>query len=305
MKILVLGGGISPERQVSLRSAKAVADAARQAGFEVQEADPTDGLDVLDSLQATIVFPILHGKNGEDGVIQKELEARSLPYLGTDSGASIACFDKWTTRLELLQAGVPMAEAALVDEKSYSAHPLVQKHHVLKIVHGGSSIGTLVVRKDEGVDEQAVSEIFAMEDKAVLEQLIEGTEITVPVLDGQALPVIEIVPPADEEFNYDNKYNGRTQEIVPAKSVSEDVQVQARKLAEKVNAVMGARHLSRVDMMIDKQGNLFVLEINTMPGMTTGSLYPKSAAAAGMAMPELVKKFADLINRDFKLDNRD
>ncbi len=301
MKILVLGGGISPERQVSLRSATAVADAGRQAGFEIIEADPADGLDVLDGLKDTLVFPILHGKNGEDGVIQKEIEARGLPYLGSDSAASIACFDKWTTRLELLQINILMAEAALVDEKSYQSHPLNKVHHVLKIVHGGSSIGTLVVRQDEAQDEQAVSEIFAMEDKAVLEKLIEGTEITVPVLDGKALPVIEIVPPQDEEFDYDNKYNGRTQELVPAKSVSQEIQAQARGLAEQINTAMGARHLSRVDMMIDKQGSLFVLEINTMPGMTTGSLYPKSAAAAGLSMADLVKRFADLVKRDFRL----
>jgi len=304
MRILVLGGGISPERQVSLRSAKAVAEAGRQAGFEILEADPADGLDVLDNLKDTLVFPILHGKNGEDGVIQKEIEARGLPYLGSDSAASIACFDKWTTRLELLQHGIPMAEAALVDEKSYKSHPLNNIHHALKIVHGGSSIGTLIIRQDESQDEQAVSEIFAMEDKAVLEKLIEGTEITVPVLDGKALPVIEIVPPKDEEFDYDNKYNGRTQELAPAESISQEIQAKARDLAEKVNAVMDARHLSRVDMMIDKQGELFVLEINTMPGMTTGSLYPKAAAAAGLSMPELVKRFVSLVERDFKLEDR-
>ncbi|HET7529269.1 MAG TPA: D-alanine--D-alanine ligase [Candidatus Saccharimonadales bacterium] len=301
MKILVLGGGISPERQVSLRSAKAVAEAARAAGFEVETADPADGLDALDNLADTIVFPILHGKNGEDGVIQKELEARGLPFLGSDSAASIACFDKWTTRMELLAAGIPMPNGALVDEKSYGASPLCKRHHALKIVHGGSSIGTLIVRKDEAQDEQSVSEIFAMEDKAVVEELIEGREVTVPVLDGKALPVIEIVPPQNEEFDYDNKYNGRTRELVPAESVSEELQKNARELAEKVYETMGARHLARVDMMIDKHDSLYVLEINTMPGMTEASLYPKSAAVAGLAMPQLVRKFLELVKRDYNL----
>ncbi|HEU5004529.1 MAG TPA: D-alanine--D-alanine ligase [Candidatus Saccharimonadales bacterium] len=294
MKVVVLGGAISPERQVSLRSAKAVAEAAKAAGFEVVEADPADGLDVLDDLSDAVVLPILHGKYGEDGTIQKELEARGLKYLGSDSAASIACFDKWTTRLELINAGIPMAEAALVDEKSYIGHPLTKVHHVLKIVHGGSSIGTLVVRKDGDEDEQEVSEIFAMEDKAVLEKLIEGTEITVPVLDGQALPVIEIIPPVDEEFDYDNKYNGKTQELCPPKNVSAIVQNKAQSLAEKVYKVMGARHLARVDMMVDADNNIFVLEINTMPGLTDQSLFPKSAKVAGMTMPELVKKFIEL-----------
>lgn len=301
MKILVLGGGISPERQVSLRSAKAVAEAAKSAGFDTTLADPTDGLDILDNLTDTIIFPILHGKNGEDGVIQKELEARRLPFLGSDSAASIACFDKWTTRLELTAAGIRMPQGSLVDEKSYSASPLSKEHHVLKIVHGGSSIGTLIVRKEQDETEQDVSEIFAMEDRAVVEELIEGTEITVPVLDGKALPVIEIVPPKDEEFDYDNKYNGRTQELVPAESVSADQQKKAQEIAQKVYGIMGARHLARVDMMIDAAGNLYVLEINTMPGMTDGSLYPKSAASAGLPMPQLVERFAQLVKRDYNL----
>jgi D-alanine-D-alanine ligase len=301
MKILVLGGGISPEREVSLRSAKNVADAARQAGFEAAEADPGEGPAILDGLEGTIILPILHGKNGEDGVIQKELEARKLAYLGTDSASSIACFDKWTARLELTRAGITMPKADLVDEKSYSTSPLAKDHHALKVVHGGSSIGTHIARKDEPKDIAAVNQIFAMEDKAVLEELIDGSEITVPVLDGKALPVIEIIPPADEEFDYDNKYNGRTQELCPPKNVGSDIQERAQRLAEKVHAVMGARHLSRVDIMIDKNGKPYVLEINTMPGMTSGSLYPKSAMQAGMDMPVLVKKFVELVQRDYKL----
>ena len=301
MKVVVLGGAISPERQVSLRSAKAVTEAAQTAGHEVAFADPADGLEILDDLRDAVVLPILHGKNGEDGVIQKELEARSLPFLGSDSASSIACFDKWTTRLELTSAGILMPKAALVDEKSYNTSALAKSHHVLKIVHGGSSIGTLVVRKDEDEDEQAVSEIFAMEDKAVLEQLIEGTEITVPVLDGKALPVIEIIPPVGGEFDYDNKYNGRTQELCPPKSLSQEVQARAQALAEQVYKIMGARHLARVDMMIDGDSKIYVLEINTMPGMTGASLYPKSAAVAGYDMPALVNKFIELVRRDYNL----
>lgn len=302
MKVLVLGGGISPEREVSLRSANNVADAARQAGFEVKEADPADGLDVLDGLKDTLVLPILHGKNGEDGFIQRELEARNLPFLGSDSAASIACFDKWATRLELTHAGIKMPQADFVDEKNYGLSPLAKRHHALKVVHGGSSIGTHIARADEDKDTAAVNQIFAMEDKAVLEELIEGSEITVPVLDGKALPVIEIIPPADEEFDYDNKYNGRTQELCPPKNVSQELQLKAQELAEKVHRVMGARHLSRVDIMIDKTGKLYVLEINTMPGMTSGSLYPKSAKQAGMDMPALVKKFVGLVQRDYHLN---
>jgi D-alanine-D-alanine ligase len=302
MKILVLGGGDSPEREVSQRSAGAVANAARQAGFEVQEADPKNGFDVLDNLSKdTLVFPILHGAGGEDGSIQKQLEKRGLPYLGSDSRASADCFDKWITRDKLLAAGIPMPQAVKVDKQSYASEPLARQPHVLKVLRGGSSIGTLIMRQPGPADSARLDELFGLDSEAVLEELIEGTEATVPILDKSALPVIEIVPPKDAEFDYENKYNGMSQEICPAKTINENIQTQLRELAEKVHLTMGARHLSRVDIMIDAQNNLYVLEINTIPGLTDQSLYPKAASVAGMGMPQLVAKFAELVQSDYNL----
>jgi D-alanine-D-alanine ligase len=302
MKILVLGGGDSPEREVSQRSAKAVAEAAKTAGFNVKQADPIDGLEILDKVSKdTIIFPILHGKNGEDGIIQKEFENRSLPYLGSDSKSSAACFDKWQTRQILEAAGIPMPKAAQVTKETYNNHEMFKNPHVLKVVHGGSSIGTLMVPDPDLLKNYQAEELFALENNAVIEELIVGTETTVPVLDQFTLPVIEIVPPANEEFDYENKYNGRTQEIVPAKSISQELQNKARFLAERVHKAMGCRHLSRVDIMIDKAGELYVLEINTIPGLTDQSLYPKSAAVAGIDMPELVKRFVEMVRRDYSI----
>lgn len=302
MKILILGGGDSPEREVSLRSAGSVAKAAQQAGFEVLEADPKFELGILDKIpERTIVFPILHGVNGEDGFIQRELEKRKLPFLGSGSESSAACFDKWRTREKLEAAGIPMPKAALVTQEDYARHPLSQKPHVIKVLRGGSSIGTLIVRTPESVQTPAADSIFNSASNALLEELIEGKEVTVPILDGKALPVIEIVPPQDEEFDYENKYNGRTQEIVPAKSVPEDLQAKAAELSENVHKTMDARHLSRVDIMIDNNNKLYVLEVNTIPGLTDQSLYPKSAAVAGLDMSALAKRFAELVKRDYKL----
>jgi len=302
MKILVLGGGNSLEREVSLRSARSVANAARQAGFEVEQKDPADGLGFLDSLdKSTLIFPILHGAGGEDGVIQKEFEKRSIPYLGSDSRSSEQCFDKWRTRQKLIAVGLPMPKGAQVNETEYPNHELSKKPHVLKVVHGGSSIGTLLVPDLSLINHASVKEIFKLDSQALLEELIVGHEITVPIFDTKALPVIEIVPPPDEEFDYENKYNGRTQEICPPTSVSDELQRQAQMLAEKVHEIMECRHLSRVDLMINDKNELFVLEINTMPGMTGQSLYPKSAAVSGMDMPTLFKKFVKLLQRDFNL----
>jgi D-alanine-D-alanine ligase len=146
MKILVLGGGDSPEREVSLRSAGAVAAAAKTAGFEVLEIDPKYDLEKLEEIsKRTLVFPILHGINGEDGVIQKYLEELGMPYLGSSSKVSAACFDKWQTHQILEKQGVPMPKADRVNKENYSSHKLAKNPHVLKVVHGGSSIGTLMV----------------------------------------------------------------------------------------------------------------------------------------------------------------
>ncbi|HET7827880.1 MAG TPA: D-alanine--D-alanine ligase [Candidatus Saccharimonadales bacterium] len=302
MKILVLGGGNSPEREVSLRSAKSVAQAARTAGFAVQELDPAAQPAFYDNLDKdTIVFPILHGAGGEDGVLQKQLEKRDFAFLGSGSSSSDRCFDKLTTRQELAAAGLPVPAGGLVAEQDYPSHALAHRPHVLKVVHGGSSIGTLIIR-DPNIDHSGeVKQIFGLGDDVLIEELIEGTELTVPILDNTALPVIEIVPPPHGEFDYDNKYNGQSQEICPPSSVGQDLQKQARKLAERVHKIMDCRHLSRVDIMLDKDSKLFLLEVNTMPGLTDQSLYPKSAKTAGIEMPSLVRKFADMIKRDYNL----
>ena len=302
MKVLVLGGGDSPEREVSLRSARAVHSALTNAGFDALPADPSDGLEVLDKLApGTIIFPILHGLGGEDGTIQAELEKRNLPYLGTDSRASVNCFDKWTTREIFSKKGLAVADGALVTAETYPASKLIDRPHVLKVAHGGSSIGTLIVRKPHSADPAEIAGVFAMDKTAVLEELIEGVEVTVPILDKQALPVIEIRPPKGGEFDFENKYNGTTAEICPPQSVDSSLQKLCQELAEKAHAATGCRHLSRVDMIINHEGVPVLLEINTIPGLTDQSLYPKSAAAAGMPMPTLVEKFVRMVARDYKL----
>lgn len=301
MQVIVLGGGDSPEREVSFRSAAAVADAGRRAGFEITSIDPAQSDDWLTNVTpGTVVLPILHGKGGEDGEIQSKLEKKPLPFLGSGSTASAECFDKWQTRHKLEAAGLPVAKGQQVNNETYKLSELAKLPHVLKISNGGSSIGTLVVRDPSRVDESKVAQIFAMEKNAIIEELIIGTEATVPILDQTALPVIEIIPPQGYEFDYENKYNGQTQELCPPASIPENLQQACQRLAEEVHKVMGCRHLSRVDIMIDEAGNLFVLEINTIPGLTDQSLYPKSAAVAGINMPDLISKFVDLANRDYQ-----
>ncbi|MBI2285697.1 D-alanine--D-alanine ligase [Candidatus Saccharibacteria bacterium] len=302
MQVLVLGGGSSPEREVSLRSAKYIVKAARDAGFDVEEYDPANGLAYFNKVpKNTIVLPILHGINGEDGVIQAVLEEHNLPYLGSDSSSSAACFDKWLTLQAFKVYGVPTAQSQFVKKEDFVKSKIAEKPYVLKVAHGGSSIGVLIARDPNKIAEEQIDEVFNMESPAVLEELIEGIEITVPVLGSTALPVIEIVPPKGEEFDYDNKYNGKSAEICPPRNVNRRVQKSAQRLAEKAHKIRNCRHLSRTDLMVRPDGSLVVFDINTIPGLTDQSLYPKSAAVAGLSMPELVKKFVELVKRDYNL----
>lgn len=291
-KVIVLCGGDSDEREVSLRSGAAVAAALRTAGYDVAVCDPArQGPDYESALQsAGIVFPVLHGAGGEDGTIQSWLEERNIRYVGADAASSALCFDKWRTKQALITAGLPTPEGAIVTRDTFSASPLADAPFVLKPFDGGSSVDTAIIRDISKYDKAGVLKLFDRHPQMLLEQLITGTEITVPVLLGEALPVIEIVPPKDGEFDYENKYNGRTQELCPAQSVSEDTQQQAQKLALRIHKLLGVRDMSRTDMMIDTVGSLWVLEVNTIPGMTDQSLLPKAAAVAGYPMPELCSR---------------
>lgn len=302
MKILVLAGGNSPEREVSRRSAEAVVRALHDTGAQILEQDPVNGLAILDELgPQDEVFPILHGIGGEDGIIQSELEKRGLRYLGTNSQNSRTCFDKHMTRQALQKASLPIAKGELVTRASYAKSTFLNNPYVVKSVNGGSSLGTAIVREPRQLTSQELDQVFAYSKEAVIEELVNGIEITVPILDNSALPIIEIQPPDTEDFDYENKYNGKTRELCPPASVDATLQKKAQNLAEKAHKALGARHLSRVDMIVRPNGDIIILEINTIPGMTDQSLYPKSAQVAGISFPELVKKFVGFVERDYKL----
>jgi D-alanine-D-alanine ligase len=286
--IIVLAGGISNEREVSLRSGQAVAEALESKGYKVIMHDPINGIDNLPP--ADVVFPALHGEGGEDGTVQAELDRQGLAYVGADKAASGLCYDKRLYK-ELLRArDFPVANDEIVDSTNFWKSPLISRPFVLKPVDGGSSIDTLIVRDTDALPRETLDKSLASYGEMLLEELIDGPEITVAVLGDEALPVVEIIPPADGEFDYENKYNGATQELCPPKNVNQEMQRQAQALALQVHALTGARDLSRTDMMIAPDDRLVILETNTLPGMTSQSLYPKAAAAAGLDFPELADR---------------
>lgn len=287
--IIVLSGGNSDERAVSLRSGAAVAKALQAKGHSVQTIDPTKGLDsrITELKAADVVFPALHGQGGEDGVLQKFFEDNAIRYVGSDSQSSTLCFDKARYTILLKENGFLVPDTELVDFAQYKASNLIKKPYVLKPNDGGSSIDTFVVREPENRDQAAISDAFERHGAMLLQELIMGPEITVAVLNDRSLPVIEIIPPADQEFDYENKYNGNTQELCPPLSVNSEVQVKAQALSSKIHELTGCRDMSRTDIIVGANDELYVLETNTIPGLTDQSLLPKAAAAAGIDMSEL------------------
>lgn len=302
MNILAIYGGTSSEREVSLRSGKNVHETLERLGHTVAVFDPIEDpayAHIADHLVGIdVVFPVLHGKGGEDGVLQTVLEAAAVPFVGTGAQASRDCFDKLRTLDMLEAAGLPIPQTVLVAYADLANHPLTKAPFVIKPRDEGSTVDTFLVRDVATFDPAAYADVFAARGSLLLEELIDGVELTVPVLGTQALPVIEIIPPRGQEFDYNNKYNGKTQELCPALHVPYGVQAKARTLAEQTHRVMGCRHLSRTDIMWSAAGELRILEINTLPGMTSQSLYPKSAQVSGLDFDQLIERLVMLAKDD-------
>lgn len=294
MKVLVLAGGRSNERAVSLRSGAKVAEALKSKGHDVVRADPADeGFD-LDTLARTVdvVFPALHGEGGEDGSLQLALEEVGVAFVGSGSRASQLTYDKHAYKEFLRQKGIATPNSEVVTAESVGRSALITQPFVIKQIDGGSSIDTFIVRDTSKAPNY--TEAFERHTRMLLEELIEGPELTVGVLGKAALPVVLILPPEGKEFDYENKYNGASKEIVSPAQIASEVQIEAQGLAADIHSVTGCRHLSRTDIIIASSGELMTLETNTIPGLTGESLYPKAAAAAGLEMPELMQQLIEL-----------
>jgi D-alanine-D-alanine ligase len=294
MTITVLLGGPSAEREVSLRSGAAVAKALRARGHTVHEVDPLPGGLALPA-GTEAVFLALHGTYGEDGTVQAELEPLGVPYTGCGVAASLFAFDKIVTKRRCLAAGVPTAKFVVFNSASAPWPEGWQPPVVLKPTRQGSSVGLQFVDRVEDFARQ-LAESLRFGGEVVIEERIVGRETTVGILDGQALPIVEVRPKAGS-YDYTNKYTaGLTEYFCPAEF---DPATTARIQAAALGAfhAIGGRDYARVDVMVRPDGSPVVLEVNTLPGMTETSLLPKAAAAVGIDFASLCERMVELARK--------
>ncbi|MFI5379602.1 MAG: D-alanine--D-alanine ligase [Tepidisphaerales bacterium] len=293
MRVTVLLGGPSAERDVSLRSGKAVADGLRSMGHEVFESDisPTKlaGLD----RPADVIFPVLHGQFGESGELQEILEARALAFVGAGSKASRLGIDKAATKRAWEKAGLPTPKYEVLVGNG-GPRPTLPAPCVVKAIDSGSSIDVHLCKTDEEV-RKAADEVLKKHGRVLVEKFIKGPELTVGLLEEKPLAPMRIVP-TREFFDYQAKYSDATTEHRFDTGLPADVNESCRELARKANAAVGAIDLARIDIMIDGQNRPYLLEINTLPGFTSVSLLPEAAKHAGIEFGPLVDR---LVKRAF------
>lgn len=308
LRVALLAGGVSAEREVSLKSAQQVFHALDKEKYEVLRYDPREELPQLvqDASRIDVALIILHGRLGEDGTIQGFLESLGIPYQGSGVLGSAVAMNKIVSKRLYQQAGISVAPYVVIDrgEPSASAR-IVQKLGlpvVIKPEHEGSSIGLSIVRREKDLP-QALDKAWAYDRRCLVEKYIPGIEVTGGVLgndDLQALPLVEIVPGNQYEFfDYEAKYTpGATKEICPAR-LSPPLTQRAQDVALQAHRALCCRGYSRTDMIVDMEAEeIYVLETNTIPGMTPTSLFPQAAAAAGLSFSQLLDRLIDLALED-------
>jgi D-alanine-D-alanine ligase len=287
-KVALLKGGPGKERDVSLRSATAVAKALQICGAEVNEIDVTGTeFDLPDGTE--LAFNMIHGTFGEDGQVQEILSQRGIAYTGEGINGSRTAFDKIRTKECFDRAGVPTSTWHSIRS---GESPRMELPYVVKAPQQGSSVGVHIVRKTESLA-LALEDCFKYGDEVLVEAFFSGRELTVGILGNTALPVVEIVP-KEGFYDYDNKYtSGASEYFVPA-PLSPELALRIQETALAAHHALDLEVYSRVDILLAADGSMSVLEINTIPGMTELSLLPKAAAVAGIDYPSLCEEIAGL-----------
>ncbi|MEA2125987.1 MAG: D-alanine-D-alanine ligase [Solirubrobacteraceae bacterium] len=304
-RVAVLKGGRSLERQVSLSSAGRVEDALERLGHEVAPIDVgSDLVARLREARPDVVFVALHGEDGEDGSVQELLELLEIPYTGSRPGASARSWNKVLAKDVLREAGLPTPEYCAFNQSAFrdlgaaAALPEIERRLgfpiVVKPARGGSSLGIKFAPDDDAVPGALVA-AFAYDTRILLERFVDGRELAVSLLDGEPLPVIEAVPADGSAYDFEARYEiGRTEFVCPA-PLDDVATARAQELAVAVWDALGCEGFARVDLMLERDsGDLYVLEANTIPGLTDTSLLPQAADAAGIAFDALIGRLLEL-----------
>jgi D-alanine-D-alanine ligase len=295
LKVAVLAGGISSERDISLLSGEMVIKHCPKDKYIPFHLDPKEILEGRDFTsfvnklkKVDVVFIALHGKYGEDGTIQGFLEILGIPYTGSDVLSSALAMDKLKSKQLFTLYEIPTPPWEIIEKDK--ALPKLEFPLVIKPQRQGSSIGVTIVQSEEELSE-ALQKAFQYDPIAIAEKYIKGRELSVPILDidgsPSALPIVEIVP-RGQFYDYYHKYTeGATQEIVPA-PLEKTMEMKVKEIAISAYKALGCRNFARVDMRLSEDNEPFVLEVNTIPGLTPLSLLPLSAKAAGISFPQLI-----------------
>ena len=297
--IVVLMGGISPEREISLQSGKAVASALSKGNNNVIKIIVNDDMvNELDNYKIDVAFIALHGYFGEDGGVQKVLESKGIPYTGSGISASKLAMNKVESKDIFRKSNIPTPDYLVVSaEQSMSEITKGIKNLKLPVItkpaSNGSSIGISIIREYISIND-ALEHTGSYSKEILVEECIEGRELAVSVLNDKALPVIEIKT-ATGIYDYDAKYKSDTTQYIVLTSADESsgttlshtVYNRVQELAVRAHNSLGCRTFSRVDMILNRDDEIYVLEVNTIPGFTERSLLPKAAAAANISFSEL------------------
>ena len=301
-RIAILSGGASSEAEVSRNSGQAIEKALSKRYSEVKqfELDKETAPQLL-AFEPDVIFPALHGPPGEDGTVQGMLELLGFPYVGSGVKSSAVAMDKILAKQIFQEAGLPLAKHVIANQETNNFDLLEEINSTLgdniciKPPNQGSALGVTLISKAEDI-EPALNDAYKFGSKVLVEERIFGREITVGLLDTEegikAFPVIEVTTPKDTWYDYEHRYTaGLSNHIIPAE-ISSNLSLNIQACAIKAHKALGCRDLSRADFLV-REDEYFLLEINTLPGMTDTSLYPEGAEGFGMHFPQLLDHLID------------
>jgi len=298
MKVLLITGGTSSERRISFMSARQVKNGLKEVDHKVQLFDLKKGYRALKKIATSfdVIFPVIHGEEGEGGALQKFLSTLNVPYVGGDPKGFKQGWYKIPFKKFCEKNNIPTAPWKKVSTKQDIVN--FGLPCVLKSSAGGSSLEVIILKSEADMKNKLFSKLLDSAQPLFVETYLPGTEVTVAILQNKTLPVVEIIP-SGGWFDYHSKYSPETKEIPYAPSVNPKIQKLTQKIALKIHKSLNLGQFSRIDFIVSS-GKPYVLEINTIPGLTAASLFPKAAAAVGIPFPKLLDKIIKLALVDSK-----